>query len=134
MGPHARSDAMLAPHLDLAARTPVWDGMQMLWMDTDPAFEIESIARACAASRDSLDELAAIYWNEVRPALAFNRRSHLGEWRGFEREWLQQRILATHRYGRPLPWRWLHPGLAREWERLAAMIDALRAPSARDAR
>jgi hypothetical protein len=123
---------MLAPHLDIAARTPVWDRMQMLWMDTDPRFEIDAVARACAASAYTREELAAIYWNELQPALAFNLRSHLGEWRGFDRDWLVQRILATHRFGRSPPWRWLHRDLARCWDLLDATIHTHRATLARD--
>ncbi|WP_147300560.1 DUF7079 family protein [Lysobacter silvisoli] len=119
---------MRPPDQDLDDRAPVWDAMQYFWMDTDPAYVLAGAARTCAASKYSLDELEAIYWNEVRPAVAFNLSAGPApEWAGFELEWLKQRVLAKSRYGRRLPWHWLQPETARWWRELRdAIVEARR--------
>lgn len=63
---------MQSPAEDIESRKPIWDAMQMLWMDIDPADEIESTANVCAWSTYTIDELKAIFLNEVRPAVSFN--------------------------------------------------------------
>ena len=97
-------------------------------MDTDPEFLFADIARTCAASKYSLDELRAIYWNEVRPAVSFNMALiPAPEWAGFELEWLKRRILRTSRFGKALPREWLHPYCAGWWRRLSAEVVRRRA-------
>lgn len=121
---------MLPPEHDLVDRAPVWDAMQMLWMDTNPHLELPGVARACAGSKYSTRALAAIYWNEVRPAVGFNLLIPVTpQWTGFELEWLKRRVLRKSRYGSDLPRRWLHPYAARWWRRLEAEIVRLRAQS-----
>jgi hypothetical protein len=63
---------MLAREHDLPDRCPIWDELQMFWMDTDPNIFLESAARVCAQSKYSLPEIEQIFWNEVRPAVRFN--------------------------------------------------------------
>ncbi|HST45622.1 MAG TPA: hypothetical protein VLK29_10420 [Luteimonas sp.] len=119
---------MKPPAEDTAAREPIWDAMQDFWMDTDPEFALADIARTCARSGYSIDELRAIYWNEVRPAVSFNMAMMPApEWAGFELEWLKRRILKTSRFGKPLPREWLHPYCAGWWQRLAAEVGRRRA-------
>jgi hypothetical protein len=119
---------MLPPNEDLADRRPLWDAMQMLWMDTDPEEEIAYIVRVCAESKYSIGELEAIYWNEVRPAVQFNMRiPTTPAWQGFNLDWLCERILKKHRYGRPMRWRWYYREAASWWGRLAEGVLAARA-------
>ena len=92
---------MPPPHDDLADRRPVWDILQMFWMDTDPNLFLADAARICAASKYTLDEVGQIYWNEVRPAVEFNLQSIAGEWTGFDLDWLTNRILEVHCSGAP---------------------------------
>ncbi len=117
---------MLPPDQDLADRRPIWDALQMFWMDTDPDLFLETAARVCARSKYSLHEIEAIFWNEVRPAVKFNLMSIAGEWTGFDLEWLTQRILKVHRYGEvppsPLPDR----DAQSWWDRLRDAINSLR--------
>ena len=40
--------SLLHPELDIEARVPIWDSMQMIYMDTDPQSELEGIAIVCA--------------------------------------------------------------------------------------
>jgi hypothetical protein len=117
---------MLPPEQDLANRRPVWDVLQMFWMDTDPEEELENAARTCARSKYSLAEIEQIFWNEVRPAVRFNLRSVAGEWRGFEIGWLSERILETHRFGHRLPFRFLHRQDNAWLKRLKFAIEQMR--------
>jgi hypothetical protein len=118
---------MKHPKDDLAARIPIWNSLQILFMDTDPALNLENMAGVCAASPYSIDEIEKILFNEVLPACRFNMfMLPAPEWAGFETTWLVQRILRKHRFGR---WR---PLLLRRytngwWARLEPMIRARRA-------
>lgn len=97
--------------------------MQNFWMDTDPSFLLAGIAHICADSKYTLEELEAIYWNEVRPAVSFNMVMFPApEWAGFEIEWLKERVLRKSRFGKPLPRKWLHPYSSRWWRELHAGI------------
>lgn len=91
---------------DLPGRQPVWGALQMLFMDTDQEYELPRIARVCAESPYTLDELHTILFAEVFPACRINMFLWVGgEWCGFEMDWLTDRILLKHRHGkRPLLW------------------------------
>jgi len=41
---------MDAAQQDLKDRHPLWDELQMFWMDTDPAIFLKGAAQACARS------------------------------------------------------------------------------------
>lgn len=104
--------------------------MQMFWMDTDPSKVVGGVARACASSKYSLAELEAIFWNEVRPAVSFNKWSlPAPEWAGFELERLKSRVLAKHRFGAALPWKLLHPYSDIWWHRLRHAVSVVRGAS-----
>lgn len=107
-------------------RLPVWNELQMLFMDTDPEEYLRSIARACASSPYSIEALEEILFQELLPALRPNLASVAGEWRGFESEGLQELILERHRFGksRPLIFR---SYVSEWWEQLAPEIGKLRA-------
>lgn len=118
---------MEAPERDLDARKPIWDCMQMFWMDTDPEDFLSQAVDVCAASKYSLEELKDIFWNEVRPAVSFNMTpSAASEWQGFDIEWLAERVLETHRFGKRLPIAWLHRYASGWWAKLEAGIAAKR--------
>lgn len=110
------------PERDLTRRRPLWQALQTLWLDTDPAVERDALVRACRASGYTLAQLEAIVWNELRPALAANLRSAAPVWSGFDAGWLEDRILARHRHGRPLPPRWWDRALAAEWDAIARAL------------
>ena len=117
---------MDAPDQDLRDRRPIWDELQIFWMDTDPMIFLKSAAQACARSKYSLSEVEQIFWNEVRPAVRFNMMSLLGEWAGFEIAGLSQRILETNRFSKKLPVKYLHPHSGYWWSRLCTEIEQLR--------
>ena len=118
---------MKPPERDLDARRPIWDDLQMLFMDIDPADELAALARTCAASPYSIDELEAILFNEVLPACRFNMFDlPAPEWQGFDLDWLEQRILRKHRFGRGRPIV-LRRYTAGWWTRLRPLIEQERA-------
>ena len=96
---------MLPPADDIQDRKPIWDAMQMLFMDVDDRDEISHIASVCAGSKYSLEELKVILFKEVFPACRFNLFSTPApEWRGFELDWLVDRILQKQRHGKRNLW------------------------------
>lgn len=102
--------------------------MQMLWLDVDPSHEIEHIVRCCVCSKYSIQELEQIYWNEVMPALSFNLRfgNVIPEWTGFKEAFLKERIFQTHRFGKRLPIKLLHPYARHLWGGIQTNVQALR--------
>jgi hypothetical protein len=118
---------MKHPKDDVAARVPIWNCLQMFFMDTDPGLWLQNMAAVCAGSAYSIDEIEKILFNEVLPACRFNMfMLPAPEWAGFETNWLIQRILRKHRFGRgrPLVLRRYTSGW---WARLEPMIRARRA-------
>lgn len=94
----------MPPKDDVAARTPVWDSLQMIFMDTDPAIFLRDMTDACANSPYAIDEIEEILFNEVLPACRFNLfAGPAPEWSGFEAGWLVARVLKAHRFGRRRP-------------------------------
>ncbi len=123
---------MLPPDQDLSDRVLIWDCLQDLWMDTDSGPLLPKMMEVCASSKYTLGELEEIYWNELHPALSFNTwLLPAPEWAGFESGWLTARILEKNRYGKPVPWMWLHPFSNASWRKLRAGIAGARGESAR---
>jgi len=102
----------------------------MFWMDTDPELFFADAAKVCAASKYSMSEIEAIFWNEVRPAVRSNLRGLAGEWTGFEIEELAQRIRKRNRFGSRLPIKVLHP-VNTWWEKLRREIETRRGQESR---
>ena len=93
------------PEKDIVDRTPVWDSMQNIFMDTDVSLSYDLIAQRCAESKFSKQDLEEILFNEVLPAMKFNMLAFPApEWAGFETEWVVKRVLRKHRYGKRKPW------------------------------
>lgn len=123
---------MLRPEEDTEDRLQVWDELQMLYMDTDPELSYPLIVRICGDSKYSLAELEAILFNEVLPAVRFNMFAlPAPEWTGFNREWLQQRVLEKHRFGRRRPFI-LRKYTREHWQKLMPQILAYRQQTIRD--
>lgn len=95
---------MHPPEVDLLDRRPIWDALQMLYMDIDPVEFIESMVGVCAESKYTLADLEAILFQEVLPACRSNMLAlPAPEWRGFEIEGLTRLVLEKHRFGRRKP-------------------------------
>ena len=77
---------------EIEHRKPVWIALSDLFLDTDVTLSYEYIARVCAESRYSSNELRDILKHEVAPVVCFNLMSVAGEWVGFDEQWLVTRI------------------------------------------
>ena len=114
---------MYPPEQDEPDRRPIWDALQIFWLDTDANLDLRRVAEICERSKYSLSELEEIYWNEVRPAVRFNIFSLAGEWAGFDPEWLSKRILNVPRFGKALSRKVFHPYSGMWWDRLSSEIN-----------
>lgn len=116
---------------DLAARRPVWDALSELFLDTDVSIGRERRARQLAASPYPIEVLEAILRDEVFPICSWNLLSIAGEWRGFDLEWLEQKILARMKRRRRIRLGFGHLLVtrSREWRRTRERIVVLRRSS-----
>lgn len=115
---------MEAPENDIDARTPIWDSMQNLYMDTDVTLLYGYIAKTCGQSKYDLKELERILFNEVLPAIRFNMLDlPAPEWAGFETQWVVERVLKKHRFGKRKPWI-LRFYTNKHWKKLKPLIKA----------
>lgn len=118
------------PEDDLANRLPVWMACGDLYLDTEITDQgYHSIARACAASPYTSEELDRIMFSEVWPALALNLFSVAGEWAGWDEEFVKIRILERSRRRWRLPWmlKSLKRPFVADWDRVHRMVDEIRA-------
>jgi hypothetical protein len=116
---------MLAPEDDLADRWPVWDALQMLYMDIPPEDEMPWIAQTVAKSKYALDELEVIFFNEVFPACRANLMHSIPEWQGFAREELITEILKKQWHGKRRLFLWRKES-ERMWADLKLLIQSAR--------
>jgi hypothetical protein len=73
----------------LNRRIPVWIALSELYLDTDiENSDYDRIVQVLKTSEFSLDELKAIDLYELFPTLQSNLNSVIGEWGGFDEEWL----------------------------------------------
>ncbi len=93
---------MLPPNEDIDDRLDVWEAMEIFWLDTDVNIRFEKTVEICANSKYSLPDLDAIFWNEAFPAFKFNLMNIAGEWAGFPRDWIVERVLKKHKFGKPV--------------------------------
>lgn len=123
--------ALRPPAEDLENRTPVWVAMSDFFLDTELTESIIShIARICASSPYSMEELERIMFMEVWPAFVANLRSVAGEWAGWSEEFVQERVLECIKPRIEVPWR-LGPrkrSRCREWPEIERRIMELRKP------
>jgi hypothetical protein len=99
--------------------------MQMLFMDQEE--DLGFIAEVCAKSPYTLEELKEILFLEVFPALRFNLLAQPGgEWRGFQMDYVEERILKKHTRGRffqPLLFR---NYVKKTWDKLRSLVEEKR--------
>ena len=100
--------------------------MQDLYMDTDVTFSYGYISKVCSQSKYSLEELEKILFNEVLPALKFNMFAlPAPEWAGFETQWVVNRVLKKHRFGKRRLWS-LRRYTKQHWAVLKPLIEEAR--------
>lgn len=105
-------------------RRPVWMAVSEFWLDTElDDADFERIAGVMRASGYSLEELYAIYADELAPHLWPSLLSVAGPWAGFDEEWLcgcaaRSATLRGRSWGR---WYRLM-GSRRCWQRVEAIL------------
>ncbi len=84
------------PADDLVRRRPVWEALSTLFLDTeiDAAWRAQIVATRLASGYTDA-ELDAILWDDISPVLHTNLLAPVGEWAGFDMEWVEQQILAA---------------------------------------
>ena len=113
---------MQNPETDIDDRTPVWDCLQDLFMDTNVSVSYKHIASVCSQSKYSIEELHDILFQEVLPALRFNLYAlPAPEWRGFQTSWLVERIVKKHQFGKSKLWIG-RTYTQNQWKRLQPLI------------
>jgi hypothetical protein len=82
----------------IQARLPLWEAISDLWLDTVlPDEFIEGIARVMDESGLTIEELWRIYAYEVAPVVYKNAYSFVGQWVGFNPDWLRTEIVRNLR-------------------------------------
>src|SRR5688500_807381 len=92
-----------------ARRIEAWVAMAEHFLDTETRQEIPMTAPRCVQAGLSTEQARLVWQYEVSPAVAFNVWDIAGEWAGWDRDWLVDRIirLRRRRLGRPGPLSWL---------------------------
>lgn len=112
----------------LKERLPVWEALSEFFLDT----ELEEkdhlrIARTLASAPYSLEELETILRNEVYPGLIQNLRCVAGDWAGFDREFLRQRLSPRLNQRSLLRFPLLQWVMIRDhWERVSELVGECR--------
>ena len=114
---------MIEAKEDLESRKPIWDAMQMVWMDTSVEHELPLIISISANSKYSIEELESIYWNEVQPSVWTNFLIPIAsEWAGYDIDWLCDRILKRLEKGKQFKKSRLKPYAFKYWKQIKTGI------------
>jgi hypothetical protein len=91
--------------MDPQARRELWEAMAEQFLDTEMRHQIPSLAARCVRAGLTPRQARDIWRYEVAPAVALNLWSVAGEWAGWPRGWLVERIERTRRRSaRPPGW------------------------------
>lgn len=86
--------------LDLSTdprRVEVWVAMADHFLDTETRHDIPLTAMRCIDAGLTVTEARSVWCYEVSPAVGFNVWDVAGEWAGWNREWLVERIERLRR-------------------------------------
>lgn len=78
---------------DFVTRKEIWEILSDLFLDTDVALFYDSISAKIKSSNYNPKEIKFILLEEVTPVLAFNIYDPIGEWAGFDTDWLIREII-----------------------------------------
>jgi len=86
----------LKKEINIKDKTPIWIALSEFYLDTElDQTDFKIIAKAIHKSPFSLEEAKQINKYEVFPVLQLNRLIITGEWGGFDKEWLVNRITTS---------------------------------------
>ncbi len=84
---------MKATAAQIDERMPVWEALSEFFLDTElQAKDLEWIANTLASSPYPEKELSEILFHEVYPPCKWNMLSPAGEWAGFHRDWIKEKM------------------------------------------
>ncbi len=79
-----------------AEKADLWHAMSFLYLDEEMTVgSYLYIAERLASSGTSLDELDAIFFDEVHPVLCWNIKAVAGHWGDFGKEWVAESIASN---------------------------------------
>ena len=116
----------------------VWVAMADHFLDTETRQDIPRTALRCVEAGLSPSEVSAVWRYEVTPAVGLNSYCVAGEWAGWDREWLLDRIRSARgrlRWRAPRAWfKWLRPkdGPCEAIGRCVVLVSALPSAAARE--
>jgi hypothetical protein len=85
------------PVPDVARRSPVWQSLAELYLDTElQEYDLRRLAATFAASGFSWAQIQRINYDEVAPALLANLFGVTGEWAGWAPGWLHEQLSARY--------------------------------------
>jgi protein-S-isoprenylcysteine O-methyltransferase Ste14 len=132
--PLNETPSMLKPPAeDLERRRPVWEAMSEFFLDTELSpSDHERIAKVLQASGHSDVELDTILWRELCPVLWYNVMPVPGEWRAFDMQRVEEKILGSPA-GVFSRWQSYIVGRAvrHDWNKVRAILNAGRSCSNR---
>jgi hypothetical protein len=89
----------------LHQRRPVWIALSQLYLDTElDEAQLLDILKVISESPYTIEEAKKIDFFEIYPVLKFNILSPAGEWRGFDEEWLTEKIERRFKGDMILAW------------------------------
>jgi len=109
-------------------RLPVWEALSDFFLDTElDEKDHQRISEVLASSPYSIQDIEDILRFEIYPVLIWNLRSVAGEWAGFDRDWLREKM--EPRLNRRLKIRMpmLQWGMVRDhWIRVSTIVRDIR--------
>lgn len=104
----------------------VWIALSELFLDTElRSPDFDRLASLLAAVPFTVDELERILRLEVTPALKASLQSIVGEWLGFDEDWLAARIFEKaerETLSNRKVWRMVRP----DWQEIRRRIESIR--------
>ncbi|MEP5173011.1 MAG: hypothetical protein ABJQ42_08615 [Erythrobacter sp.] len=113
---------------EIERRLPVWSIMSDTFLDTELDDDhYHRIAEMIAQVGYSKQELETIYRCEVEPAFSHNLLDGIGEWAGWQEEFVRERVLATRKSAesQARPRVIFRDHVKSEWTKISRALDAL---------
>lgn len=88
----------MTSEINIEDRIPVWEKLSQFYLDTElDYYDYRQIALTIIKSPFSLEQAKKINRREVFPVLYYNLLFFTGEWAGFDKDWLVERIVKRSR-------------------------------------